>query len=135
MGLLLLFALNRTGFDLFRANAIKIVIATALAIVTVPVFVFEQQVAWLPAAFVSIGFTLGATGGRALRGTRRRIRDSPSTRSRGARTGGASAWPLLNAQSRISFGEGVEHTIELPWGAGGKGHSLQPRSGQLGPGQ
>jgi hypothetical protein len=63
VGLLLLFALNRAGFDLFRANAIKIVIATALAIVTVPVFVFEQQVAWLPAAFVSIGFTLGATAG------------------------------------------------------------------------
>jgi uncharacterized membrane protein YfcA len=63
VGLLLLFALNRTGFDLFRANAIKIVIATALAIVTVPVFIFEQQVAWLPAAFISAGFTLGATLG------------------------------------------------------------------------
>jgi hypothetical protein len=63
VGLLLLFALNRAGFDLFRANAIKIVIATALAIVTVPVFIFEQQVAWLPAVFVSIGFTLGATVG------------------------------------------------------------------------
>ncbi len=63
VGLLLLFALNRAGFDLFRANAIKVVIATALAIATVPVFVFEQQVAWLPAAFVSIGFTLGATVG------------------------------------------------------------------------
>ena len=63
VGLLLLFALNRAGFDLFRANAIKIVIATALAIVTVPVFIFEQQVAWLPAVFVSIGFTLGATAG------------------------------------------------------------------------
>jgi uncharacterized membrane protein YfcA len=63
VGLLLLFALNRAGFDLFRANAIKIVIATALAIVTVPVFIFKQQVAWLPAAFVSIGFTLGAAAG------------------------------------------------------------------------
>jgi uncharacterized membrane protein YfcA len=63
VGLLLLFALNRAGFDLFRANAIKVVIATALALVTVPVFVFNQQVAWLPAAFVSIGFTLGATAG------------------------------------------------------------------------
>ncbi len=66
VGLLLLFALNRAGFDLFRANAIKIVIATALAIVTVPVFIFEQQVAWLPAVFVSIGFTLGATAGARL---------------------------------------------------------------------
>ncbi len=63
VGLLLLFVLNRAGFDLVRANAIKIVIATALAIVTVPVFVFKQQVAWLPAAFVSIGFTIGATAG------------------------------------------------------------------------
>ena len=63
VGLLLLFVLNRAGFDLARANAIKVVIATALAIVTVPVFVFKQQVAWLPAAFVSIGFTIGATVG------------------------------------------------------------------------
>ena len=63
VGLLLLFALNRAGFDLARANAIKVVIATALATVTVPVFVFKQQVAWLPAAFVSIGFTIGATAG------------------------------------------------------------------------
>ena len=63
VGLLLLFALNRAGFDLVRANAIKIVIVTALAIVAVPVFVFEQQVAWLPAVLVSIGFMLGATAG------------------------------------------------------------------------
>ncbi len=63
VGLLLLFALNRVGFDLVRANAIKIVIATALVIMAVPVFVLQQQVAWLPAAFVSIGFTLGATAG------------------------------------------------------------------------
>jgi uncharacterized membrane protein YfcA len=63
VGLLLLFALNRDGFDLARANAIKVVIATALAIATVPVFVFQQQVAWLPAVFVSIGFTIGATAG------------------------------------------------------------------------
>jgi uncharacterized membrane protein YfcA len=42
VGLLLLFALNRAGFDLVRSNAIKIVMATALAIVAVPVFVFKQ---------------------------------------------------------------------------------------------
>ena len=66
MGLLLLFALNRAGFDLVRANAIKMVIVTALAIVAVPVFVFEQQVAWLPAVLVSIGFTLGAMAGARI---------------------------------------------------------------------
>jgi uncharacterized membrane protein YfcA len=66
VGLLLLIALNRAGFELARANAIKIVIATALALVTVPVFVFERQVAWLPAAFVSIGFTIGAATGARL---------------------------------------------------------------------
>jgi hypothetical protein len=63
VGLLLLFALNHAGFDLVRANAIKLVIATALALVAVPVFVLEQQVAWLPAALVSVGYTLGATAG------------------------------------------------------------------------
>ncbi len=63
VGLLLLFVLNRAGFDLARANAIKIVIATAIAILAVPVFVFKQQVAWLPALFISIGFTIGATAG------------------------------------------------------------------------
>jgi len=66
VGLLLLFALNRAGFDLVRANAIKIVIVTALAITAVPVFVFERQVAWWPAAFVSIGFTLGAAVGARI---------------------------------------------------------------------
>ncbi len=63
VGLLLLFALDRAGFDLVRANAIKIVIVTALAIATVPVFVVGDQVAWLPALSVSIGFTLGALAG------------------------------------------------------------------------
>jgi uncharacterized membrane protein YfcA len=66
VGLLLLFALNRAGFDLVRANAIKIVVVTALAAVAVPVFVFERQVAWLPAAFVSIGFTAGAALGARI---------------------------------------------------------------------
>jgi len=66
VGLLLLFALNRAGFDLVRANAIKIVIVTALTIAAVPVFVFERQVAWLPAAFVSIGFTIGAAAGARI---------------------------------------------------------------------
>lgn len=66
VGLLLLFALNRAGFDLVRANAIKIVIATALAAVAVPVFVFERQVAWLPAAIVSVGFTIGAALGARI---------------------------------------------------------------------
>jgi uncharacterized membrane protein YfcA len=77
-GLLLLSVLNRAGFDLARANAVKIVIATALAIVSVPVFVFKQQVVWLPAAVISIGFALGALlgarfavlgGESAIRGT------------------------------------------------------------------
>jgi uncharacterized membrane protein YfcA len=66
VGLLLLFALNRAGYDLVRANAIKIVVVTALVLASVPIFVFEHQVAWLPAAFVSIGFTLGAALGARI---------------------------------------------------------------------
>lgn len=66
VGLLLLFALHRAGFDWVRANSIKIVIVTALAAVAVPVFIVEQQVAWLPALFVSIGFTVGAASGARI---------------------------------------------------------------------
>lgn len=66
VGLLLLFALNRAGYDLVRANSIKIVVTTALAMTAVPVFVLERQVAWLPAVFVSIGFTIGAAVGTRM---------------------------------------------------------------------
>jgi uncharacterized membrane protein YfcA len=42
------------------------IVVAGLALVAVPVFVLEGRVAWLPAAFVSIGFTLGAAAGARI---------------------------------------------------------------------
>ncbi len=76
VGLVLLFALSHAGLDLVRANAVKVVVVAALTAVAVPVFVLEDQVAWLPAALVAAGFaTGGAVGARlAVRGGERLIR-------------------------------------------------------------
>ena len=70
IGVLLLFALSHAGFDLVRANAIKMVVVAALTAVAVPVFVMQGQVAWLPAALVALGFAVGGgVGARvAVRG-------------------------------------------------------------------
>ena len=76
VSLVLLFALTRAGFDWVRASAAKVVIAAALALVAVPVFVWQQRVSWWPAALLSIGFSLGAVAGAriAVRGGERVIR-------------------------------------------------------------
>jgi len=66
VGIFLVFALTRVGLDLVRASAVKMIVVTGLALVAVPVFVFEERVAWLPAAFISIGFTLGAAAGARI---------------------------------------------------------------------
>jgi uncharacterized membrane protein YfcA len=63
VGLLLIFALAWAGYDLVRANSIKVVVNTALAAVALPVFILRGQVDWLPALFLSIGFVAGSTVG------------------------------------------------------------------------
>lgn len=76
VGILLLFALSHAGHDLVRSNAIKMVIVTALTAVAVPVFAWQDQVAWIPAAWLTAGFMAGgALGARiAVRGGERVIR-------------------------------------------------------------
>ena len=76
VGIVLLFALNRSGMDLVRANALKVVIIAALTAVAVPVFVARGQVAWLPAGALAAGFAIGAAAGArlAVRGGERVIR-------------------------------------------------------------
>jgi uncharacterized membrane protein YfcA len=66
VGIFLIFALTRAGLDLVRASAAKMIVVAGLALVAVPVFVLEDRVAWLPAAFVSIGFALGAAAGARI---------------------------------------------------------------------
>lgn len=66
VGLFLIAALARSGLDLVRANAIKVVVIGALTLVAVPVFVLHGQVDWAPAAALVVGFALGGElGARA----------------------------------------------------------------------
>lgn len=73
-GLFLLFALNRTGYDLVRANAIKMIVIAALTLTAIPVFIWEGQIAWLPAIVLACGFSLGgALGARVAIGGGERV--------------------------------------------------------------
>jgi len=66
VGLFLIAALARSGLDLVRANAIKVVIIGALTVVAVPVFVLHGQVDWPHASALVVGFALGGElGARA----------------------------------------------------------------------
>lgn len=76
VGLLLLLALARSGLDLVRANALKVAVVGMLTAVSLPVFIANGQVDWLPAALLAVGFSGGgALGARfAVRGGERLIR-------------------------------------------------------------
>ena len=56
--------------DLQRINALKVVLAGLVNLVAGVIFVFAAHVAWLPAALIAAGSTvggvLGARGGRRL---------------------------------------------------------------------
>lgn len=66
VGIALLLALGRAGYDLVVANAIKVVVVAALTVVALPVFVLQQQIAWLPASVLAAGFAVGGTLGARL---------------------------------------------------------------------
>jgi uncharacterized membrane protein YfcA len=76
VGLVLVAALSRAGFDLVQANSIKVVVVLVLTLVAVPVFVAEGQVAWLPAGVLALGFAVGGEVGArlAVQGGERLIR-------------------------------------------------------------
>lgn len=76
VGLFLMAALARSGLDLVRANAIKVVVIAALTVIAVPVFVLQDQVHWPFAAALVVGFALGGELGAraALAGGERLIR-------------------------------------------------------------
>jgi uncharacterized membrane protein YfcA len=76
IGIVLLFALSRSGYDLVYANSIKVVVIAALTLVAVPVFALEGQVRWAEAGVLALGFAGGgALGARiAVRGGERVIR-------------------------------------------------------------
>lgn len=59
VGLVLLAALTRAGFDLVTANNIKVLVTFAVTAVALPVFIAQGQVDWIPALTLALGFTAG----------------------------------------------------------------------------
>ena len=60
VGLIMLAALTRAGFDLVTANNIKVVSNLALTMVALPVFIIQGNVRWLQAIILAVGLTAGA---------------------------------------------------------------------------
>jgi len=59
VGLVLLAALSRAGFDLVTANSIKVLVTLAITCVALPVFIWQGNVRWLAAAILAVGLTIG----------------------------------------------------------------------------
>lgn len=76
VGIALVIALSYAGYDLVRANSIKVVVNTVLTAVALPVFLAQGQVVWIPALLLATGYSVGgALGARiAVRGGERVIR-------------------------------------------------------------
>jgi hypothetical protein len=76
VGIPLLFALLHSGFDVVRANGIKVAVIAASALVAIPVFASGDQIAWVPAAALALGFVGGGSLGArlAVRGGERVVR-------------------------------------------------------------
>lgn len=76
IGLVLLAALTRAGFDLVEANSIKVLVTLIVTAVALPVFVLSGLIVWVPALTLAIGFSIGGWAGAyvAVAGGERLIR-------------------------------------------------------------
>lgn len=76
VGLVLLAALTRAGYDLVRANVIKVLITLAVTAIALPVFIVQGRVQWGPAIVLAVGLAAGGwVGARiAVEGGERVIR-------------------------------------------------------------
>jgi hypothetical protein len=76
VGILLVFALAWAGYDLVRANGLKVVTNFCFTLLAIPVFVAEGKVAWPQAFALAAGFAAGGELGArlAVRGGERLIR-------------------------------------------------------------
>jgi hypothetical protein len=76
VGIFVIAALARSGVDLIRANAIKVILVGALTAVALPVFVLQGQIDWPFALAMATGFALGGELGArvATRGGERVIK-------------------------------------------------------------
>jgi uncharacterized membrane protein YfcA len=76
VGLVLLAALTRAGFDLVTANHIKSLVNLVVTAVALPVFILNDQIRWIPALVLAAGFTAGGWFGArfAVQGGEKYIR-------------------------------------------------------------
>jgi len=76
VGLVMLAALTRAGYDLVTANNVKVVANLTLTSVALPVFIVQGKVEWVPAIILAIGLTTGGWIGAhaAVKGGERFIR-------------------------------------------------------------
>lgn len=76
VGLLMVGALNHTGYGLVQANSIKVTTNVVLTTFAIPVFLWHGQISWPHAAVLAIGFAAGGELGAriAVRGGDRVIR-------------------------------------------------------------
>lgn len=66
VGLVMLAALSRAGFDLVTANSIKVLVNLAVTVVALPVFIWQGQIEWIPALLLAAGLTAGGWIGARL---------------------------------------------------------------------
>jgi uncharacterized membrane protein YfcA len=76
VGLVMLAALTRAGYDLVTANNIKVVANLTLTAVVLPIFIAQGKVDWVPALILAAGLTAGGWIGAhaAVKGGERFIR-------------------------------------------------------------
>ena len=76
VGLVLLAALTRAGYDLVTANNVKVLINVVVTAIALPVFIVNGDVVWAPALTLGAGFLAGGWFGAklAVRGGERLVR-------------------------------------------------------------
>ena len=55
VGLVMLAALTRAGYDLVTANVIKMLVTVAVTVIALPVFIVQGDVRWGPALVLTLG--------------------------------------------------------------------------------
>ncbi|MGH9134606.1 MAG: sulfite exporter TauE/SafE family protein [Ilumatobacteraceae bacterium] len=76
LGLVLLAALTRSGYDLVTANSIKVVVNVTITLAALPFFIARGEVDWIPALVLATGFSAGGWIGAhaAVKGGERFLR-------------------------------------------------------------